>query len=109
MVLGASYRGRVKETAFSGVFPTVEALKARGAEVLVHDPMFTDDELAGYGFTPYHLGKPVDAAILQADHPEYLTLTPAHLPGVQAVVDGRGILPRENFDGIRYFRIGEGE
>ena len=109
VVLGASYRGRVKETAFSGVFPTVEALKARGAEVLVHDPMFTDDELAGYGFTPYHLGKPVDAAILQADHPEYLTLTPAHLPGVQAVVDGRGILPRENFDGIRYFRIGEGE
>ena len=109
VVLGASYRGKVKETAFSGVFPTVEGLKARGAEVLVHDPMFTDDELAGYGFTPYHLGEPVDAAILQADHPEYLTLTPAHLPGVQAVVDGRGILPRENFDGIRYFRIGEGE
>ncbi|MDO5094785.1 MAG: nucleotide sugar dehydrogenase [Propionibacteriaceae bacterium] len=109
VVLGASYRGKVKETAFSGVFPTVEGLKARGAEVLVHDPMFTDDELAGYGFTPYHLGEPVDAAILQADHPEYLTLTPAQLPGVQAVVDGRGVLPRENFDGVRYFRIGEGE
>lgn len=30
LVLGAAYRGGVKETAFSGVFPTVEALRARG-------------------------------------------------------------------------------
>lgn len=27
LVLGAAYRGGVKETAFSGVFPTVEALR----------------------------------------------------------------------------------
>ena len=46
----------VKETAFSGVFPAVEALKARGAEVSVHDPMYSDEELQGLGFTPYHLG-----------------------------------------------------
>ncbi len=108
VVLGASYRGRVKETAFSGVFPTVEGLKARGAQVLVHDPMFTDEELAGYGFEAYHLGEPVDAAILQADHPEYLQLTPADLPGLAVIVDGRGVLDRENFDGVAYFRIGEG-
>src|SRR5699024_8644248 len=35
VVLGASYRGGVKETAFSGVFATVEALTRRGARVLV--------------------------------------------------------------------------
>jgi UDP-N-acetyl-D-mannosaminuronate dehydrogenase len=52
VVLGAAYRGGVKETAFSGVFGTVEALRSRGAEPLVHDPMFSDDELAAYGFTP---------------------------------------------------------
>src|SRR5690606_14557733 len=56
VVLGASYRGGVKETAFSGVFPTVAALRAAGATVLVHDPMYTDDELAAFDFTPYHLG-----------------------------------------------------
>jgi len=32
VVLGASYRGKVKETAFSGVFPTVEALREAGAQ-----------------------------------------------------------------------------
>jgi len=44
-VLGISYRGGVKESAFSGVFPTVEALTAQGAKVLVHDPMYTDAEI----------------------------------------------------------------
>ncbi|RRD49026.1 nucleotide sugar dehydrogenase [Arachnia propionica] len=109
VVLGASYRGRVKETAFSGVFPTVEGLKARGAEVLVHDPMFTDEELAGYGFTPHHLGEPVDVAILQADHPEYLELTPADLPGVQVIVDGRGCLDAAKWEGVTYHAIGNGQ
>ncbi len=109
VVLGASYRGRVKETAFSGVFPAVEGLRARGAEVLVHDPMFTDDELARYGFTVYHLGDPVDAAILQADHPEYLALTPADLPGVRAFVDGRGVIDAANWPGVTFLRLGDGE
>lgn len=109
VVLGASYRGRVKETAFSGVFPAVEGLSARGAEVLVHDPMFTDDELARYGFTAYHLGDPVDAAILQADHPEYLALTPADLPGVRAFVDGRGVIDAANWPGVTFLRLGDGE
>ena len=49
----APYRGGVKETAFSGVFPTVAALRSRAAQGLVHDPMYTDDELrAGLGALP---------------------------------------------------------
>jgi nucleotide sugar dehydrogenase len=100
VVLGAAYRGGVKETAFSGVFPTVEALTARGAEVLVHDPMYTDAELQGMGFSPYHLGEPVTAAVVQADHAEYRDLAAADLPGVRTVVDGRGVLTADGFDGV---------
>ena len=37
-VLGAAYRGGVKETAFSGVFPLVESLPPPGAEVRGPDP-----------------------------------------------------------------------
>ena len=108
VVLGASYRGRVKETAFSGIFPTVDGLRARGAEVLVHDPMYTDEELAKYGFTPYHLGDPVEAAILQADHPEYLELAPSDLPGIAVIVDGRGALDPARWEGVAYRSIGDG-
>ncbi|HEY7176256.1 MAG TPA: nucleotide sugar dehydrogenase, partial [Micromonosporaceae bacterium] len=90
LVLGASYRGAVKETAFSGVFPTVAALRARGAGPYVSDPMYRADELVALGLPP-HNGEPVTAAIIQADHAEYRTLTPADLPGVRVLVDGRRV------------------
>lgn len=106
VVLGASYRGGVKETAFSGVFPTVAALAARGAEVLVHDPMYTDAELEKLGFTAYHLGEPVAAAVVQADHAAYRTLTAAELPGVRTVVDGRGALDAASFAGVTLRTLG---
>jgi nucleotide sugar dehydrogenase len=92
VVLGAAYRGGVKETAFSGVFATVDALKAKGAEVLVHDPMYTDAELVAYGFTPYSFGQTADAAIVQANHAAYADIVSADLPGVRTVVDGRKML-----------------
>ena len=90
VVLGAAYRGGVKETAFSGVFGTVEALARRGATPLVHDPLFSAEELSALGLTAYELGDPADAAILQADHAEYATLTSRQLPGVRVLVNGRG-------------------
>lgn len=106
-VLGASYRGGVKETAFSGVFPLVEALRARGAEVSVHDPMYTDEEIERFGWTPYHLGDDVDAAVVQADHAEYADLSSADLPGVRAVVDGRRVTDPARFDGVPHRVIGQ--
>ena len=105
-VLGISYRGGVKESAFSGVFGTVAALTAQGAEVLVHDPMYTDEESTRLGFTPYHLGESVDGLILQADHKEYKLLSSANFPGVAAVVDGRRTLDRTQFAGVAFRVIG---
>jgi nucleotide sugar dehydrogenase len=106
VVLGAAYRGGVKETAFSGVFPTVSALKESGAIVVVHDPMYTDDELAKYGFEAYHFGDLIDAAIVQADHREYRELSSAQLPGVRTILDGRGITDENNWKGVRYHVVG---
>jgi len=108
VVLGASYRGGVKETAFSGVFPLVRALRERGAEVAVHDPLFSPDELRALGLVPYALGEPVDAVILQADHAEYRALSPDTLPGVRTVVDGRHVLPAQRWAGVTLVRIGGG-
>lgn len=88
-VLGAAYRGGVKETAFSGVFPTVAALQDAGAEAVVHDPLFTDDELRALGLEPYHFGEPCAAAIVQAEHTEYDDLDSHSLGGATVVLDGR--------------------
>jgi nucleotide sugar dehydrogenase len=106
-VLGAAYRGGVKETAFSGVFATVAALRERGATALVHDPMYTDEELGRLGFEPYHLGEKVDAAVVQADHAEYAVLGPADLPGVTTFVDGRRISSADAWPGVTYRVIGK--
>ncbi|TFD50796.1 nucleotide sugar dehydrogenase [Cryobacterium frigoriphilum] len=106
LILGAAYRGGVKETAFSGVFPTRDSLAARGARVVVHDPLYRDDELVALGLSPYHLGEPVDAAIVQADHAEYRTLTPADLPGIRTLLDGRRLTDPELWTGITHAVIG---
>lgn len=107
VVLGASYRGGVKETAFSGVFPTVAVLRSLGAEALVHDPMYDDAELEKLGFTPYHVGERVDGAVLQADHPQYRELGAADLPGVRALVDGRNVTDAARWDGVTRIVIGD--
>jgi len=106
VVLGASYRGGVKETAFSGVFGAVEALRRRGATPVVHDPLYNDVELERLGFTPYHLGEPVDAAVVQADHSEYRTIGTGDFPGLKALIDGRRVSSPEQWPGVVYRVIG---
>lgn len=106
-VLGVSYRGGVKESAFSGVFPAVAALKERGAQVMVHDPMYTDAEISALGFTPYHFGGNVDGVVVQADHAEYRALTATDCPGVKGIVDGRRVLNSAAFPGVPYRVIGQ--
>ena len=107
-VLGACYRGGVSETAFSGVFPVVAELRERGADVAVHDPMYTDEEIAKFGWAPYHLGDEADLAILQTDHAEYRTLAAKDLPGVTTIVDGRRSLDPAGFPGVEILVIGLG-
>lgn len=106
-VLGAAYRGGVKETAFSGVFGAVEALTQRGATAVVHDPLYSDDELEALGFTPYHLGEPVDAVVVQADHAEYRSLSKEDLPGLTAFIDGRRVSSADQWPDVAYRVIGK--
>lgn len=106
-VLGASYRGGVKETAFSGVFDTVAALRERGAEVLVHDPMYTDEELRAFGWEPFHLGDEAAVAIVQADHREYARLAPADVAGIRLLFDGRRVTDAAAWTGVPRLVIGD--
>lgn len=107
-VLGISYRGDVKEHAFSGVFDVVRELEQRGAKVRVHDPLYSDEEIAKLDFEPFSLGDSVDAVILQADHKAYLELDGSHFPGSKVLVDGRDLYRGISnvFQGIKVIQIG---
>ncbi|MFF2832684.1 nucleotide sugar dehydrogenase [Cellulosimicrobium cellulans] len=108
VVLGAAYRGGVKETAFSGVFATVAALESRGARVSVHDPLYTDGELSALGFTAFHVGETADVVVVQTDHAEYRTLTPAGVPGVRLLLDGRNVTDAATWTGVPRLVLGQG-
>ncbi|MBA2348253.1 MAG: nucleotide sugar dehydrogenase [Solirubrobacterales bacterium] len=107
LILGVAYRGGVKETAFSGAYGLRDELTLRGARPVAADPLYDATELAALGFSAW-TGEPVDAAVLQADHAEYASLTPAELPGARIVVDGRGVLDPAPFAaaGVALRRIG---
>lgn len=107
VILGASYRGGVKETAFSGSYALRDELESRGARVVVHDPLFDDDELRALSFKPYSFGEEIDLAIIQADHQEYRTLSSSDLPGVRMIYDGRNILRHTPDITCPIIRLGE--
>ena len=109
-ILGVTYRGDVKETAFSGAFGVRDALVEHGATALASDPMYDEHELTALGFTPWR-GEAIDAVIVQADHDAYRRLTPADLDGARVILDGRGVLDPAAFGpaGVRVLRIGRPE
>lgn len=106
LLLGVSYRGDVKETAFSGAFPTIKGILKRGGIVFVHDPLYSNKELEELDLIPYEMGSRVDIAIIQSDHSEYRNLDLTQFPGLQTVIDGRGIIRRDNSDGIQIHVLG---
>ncbi len=105
LILGVAYRGGVKESAFSGAFGLRDELERRGARAVAADPLYDAGELAALGFSNW-TGGPVDAAVVQTDHAEYAALSPAHLPGAQVVVDGRGVLDPARWESVTLRRIG---
>jgi nucleotide sugar dehydrogenase len=107
LVLGAAYRGGVKETACSGVFPLTAALTAAGARAEVADPLYRAEELAALGLTAW-TGEPVAAVVVQADHPEYAEVGPADFPGVRVLLDGRGTTDPARWTGVRRITLGGG-
>lgn len=109
LILGLAYRPNVKEAAHSSAFALVEALRARGARPLVHDPWFSDEELRALGLEPPEtFPAPVDALIVQALHDAYRDLDFAAFAGCRAVLDGRNALDPALVEraGLRYLGIG---
>ena len=107
-ILGAAYRGGVKETAFSGVFPLAVEIEKQGGIPVVHDPMYSANELKELGLLSFDLKEHCDVAIVQADHEIYAELTADDLPGVSHLFDGRNIVNKTKLAPITVIRLGDG-
>jgi nucleotide sugar dehydrogenase len=94
LILGASYRDKVKELAFSGVFALQEELVSLGYQVEVFDSLFTDKELIAHGLQPQR-SEPQDfgAVIIQNFSQEFKALfaNPSEWKNLLVVFDGRNL------------------
>jgi nucleotide sugar dehydrogenase len=112
LILGLAYRGGQKEASFSSALLLIETLRERGCRVLLHDPLFSPDEIAALGAEPVMLSETVDAdgVILQTDHPEYQHVDWSRIRGCQVVVDGRNVLDAAAIaaSGPAYIGVGRG-
>lgn len=112
MILGLGFRPEVKEHTCSPAFQIREALMARGAEVELCDPLYTNAEIRAHGFVPGNLDAvpAPDVLILATGHRAFLDLDFKSLArnGLQAVVDGRNVWnPRRVLEsGVAYIGIG---
>jgi nucleotide sugar dehydrogenase len=112
LILGASYREDVKELAFSTAIPLVEQLSAKGASVLIHDPLFTPAELAPLRAEIADLAPGTeihaDAVVVQAFHAGYRALDWARFHDLKVVYDGRGAVEPELIRrvGATYLAVG---
>jgi nucleotide sugar dehydrogenase len=110
LLLGLAFRPGVHETAFSPAFVVRDALRAAGATVYAHDPLYSGDEVRQLGFEPADLDTPprVDAIILVTEHTQYDDLDLARFEGCRVVLDGRNALEpgRASGTGRSYLGIG---
>ena len=110
LILGLAYRANVKESYHSTALLMAEALCAAGARVLVHDPLFSHEEIRAHGLTPTDLEPPpaADAVVLQANHSQYRQLDLGSFPGCRVVLDGRNVLSPGTVTamGVSYLGIG---
>jgi nucleotide sugar dehydrogenase len=112
LVLGASYREDVKELAFSTAFAVVDLLDRAGARVMIHDPLFTADELRAMEATVVDLDSEdalaAEAVVVQAWHREFRELDWRRFRHLRAVLDGRGSVDpaRVAEAGAAYIAIG---
>jgi nucleotide sugar dehydrogenase len=113
LLLGAAYRGDVRETAFTSAKLLQDALLRRGAIVYVDDAYFDEDELSTLGYTALPAGyeTKITAIILQCNHRSYQTFDFARFAQCRAVLDGRHALQQATIEasGMHYIAIGDGQ
>ncbi len=112
-LLGLGFRPDVKEWICSPTFQLEPALRAQGAEVRVHDPLFDEAELTAHGFRSWDPASSewrAEAIVLVTGHTAYggLDLGSLREGGLRAVLDGRRFWDPETIEALGLDYIGPG-
>jgi nucleotide sugar dehydrogenase len=116
-ILGLGFRPEVKEHICSPTFLVEASLRSRRAENRVHDPLYTDAELASHSFAAWHPDQLGDwapeALVLVTGHSAFadLDLNALRQAGLRVVVDGRRFWKSDavNALGLTYVGVGRAD
>lgn len=116
-ILGLGFRPEVKEHIYSPAFLVDASLRLHGADIRVHDPLYTDAELAAHnfaGWSPDHLDNwAPEALVLVTGHSAFagLDLEALRQAGLRVVVDGRRFWKPDAVDalGLSYVGVGRAD
>jgi len=112
LILGLGFRPQVKEHICSPAFLLRDELLRRGADVRLHDPLYSAEEIRAHGFAPgsFACAPPAQALVLNTAHRDYADLDFSELAagGLQAVVDGRNLWQAEKVRAAGLIYVGLG-
>lgn len=111
LILGLSFRPNVKETYCSPAFLLQKELLKKGAQVFLHDPLYSDDEINSYGFEPRNLeGKLPQVIVLNTMNDNYLKFdfSDMNKRGLAVFLDGRNVFKIDEVtkSGVVYIGVG---
>lgn len=96
IILGLGFRPEVKEHTLSSAFQIRDEATRLGARVVLHDPLYSDEEIRAHGFEPLDLAKTASlpsVVVLNTAHRAFAALSMLDLyhRGVRCIVDGRNL------------------
>jgi UDP-N-acetyl-D-mannosaminuronic acid dehydrogenase len=113
-VLGYAFLENSDDPRNTPTLPLVRELKARGAEVVVHDPYLTEEDGIKIEKDLESSMDGTDAVIIMTKHREYTTLAPEEMKRLMngtVIIDGRNTLDGDKFIemGFTFRGIGKGQ
>ena len=106
LILGISYRGNVKESYMSGVFPIVDILTNLSCDIRTMDSYYDTNEMKNLGLSAVTDDFDPEIIILQSDHKEFLKLSKDDFPSVQVLLDGRSFLDEKRWPEVDFISFG---
>ena len=93
LILGLSYRSKVKESAFSGAFEIERILKGKGANVSFIDPFYNADEISNLGLNHFGGSKEsIEIIVIHTSHPDFNENFFTEFVNCKLIYDGRNSL-----------------
>jgi nucleotide sugar dehydrogenase len=110
LILGVSYRSNVKEAAYSGVFDLAQEFLLNKVDVVVHDPLFTSEEISRLGLKAFDGDHDaISGVVIHTFHAEYKQLEFWRFAKCRFVYDGRNVILSEEIKNTPFLRLKLGD